>query len=161
MKSFYFILLVVFSNALLGQNKAMTFEQAELEGTPYEQLDKLYKSAVHSDEQLAVFKSEQDQEKLRAAYAKLLEDLGAFLRKNNFAWEKPTRCFNRIYLNKNGTVDYFLYQFLPNKEKPADSLSEAKRVEFERLLNQFVKEYTFSATAKENFAQCSSVVYKS
>ena len=161
MKFCYFILFAFFANGLLAQSKVMTFEQAKLQGNPYEKLDTLYKSAVHSDVNLAVFKSEAEQEKLSAAYGKLLQDLGTFLRTHNFAWEKPQRCFNRIYINKNGTVDYFLYQFSANKEKPEESISEAKRAEFERLLNLFVKEYRFSATANENFAQCSPVIYKS
>lgn len=160
MKFLYFILFACCSVGMFSQSKAMTFDQAKIQGFPPENLDKLYKSAVHSDANLAVFKSEEEQEKLMMAYGKLLQDLGTFLRTNNYVWEKPARCFNRIYLNKNGTVDYFLYNFLPGTEKPEEVLSEAKRKEFERLLNLFVEEYRFSATANENFAQCSPVVYK-
>lgn len=44
-------------------------------------------------------------------YVNLIFGLNAFLSENNFEWEKPTRCFNRIYFSSDGTIDYFLYNF--------------------------------------------------
>jgi len=116
-------------------------------------LDSLYKSAVHTDVKLAVFKTKEDQAKLIKAYTQLLQDLGKFLKDNHFKWEVLTRGFNRIYLNANGKIDYFLYNFAK------DQLTSAKEKEFSRLLNLFVKDYQFALTAQEKFAQCSSVKY--
>lgn len=160
MRLFILFCFVAFSNFMVAQNKAMTFNDAKLQGNAPEKLDTLYKGAIHTETIPGVFKTEAEQEQLIAAYTLLLQDLGAFLKKNNFIWEHPTRCFNRIYINKNGAIDYFLYNFYVNKEKPETNLSEAKIAEFDRLLNAFVKDYRFSLTANENFAQCSPVTYR-
>ena len=148
-----FIVFVIFTTHAVGQGKALTFQEAEKQGMPFQQLDSTYKSAVHADINLAVFKSPEEQAKLQQAYAQLLQDLGTFLRKNNFVWEKQTRGMNRIYLSPDGRINYFLYNF------PAGQLRPEKEKEFSRLLNLFIQDYTFNLTANEKFAQCSPVKY--
>jgi hypothetical protein len=133
--------------------KVMHFQEAEKQGKSYQSLDSLYKSAIHSDTSQAVFKSPEEQQILQKAYGDFLQDLGKFLKTNNFKWEKLTKCFNRIYINSDGTVDYFLYKF------SKDQITEEKEKEFERLLNIFLKDHKFPASAKEKFAQCSPVKY--
>jgi hypothetical protein len=135
------------------RQKALTFQEAEKQGKSYAYLDSLYKSAVHSDTSQAVFKTPEAQQILQKAYGAFLQDLGKFLKANNFKWEKLTKCFNRIYINSDGTVDYFLYNF------SKDQITEEKEREFERLLNIFLKDHKFPASAKEKFAQCSPVKY--
>ena len=139
-----------------GQHLGLTFHNAEKQGISIKHLDSLYKSAVHADTSLAVFKTEKEQDALQQAYVKLLQDFGKFLSENNFTWEKPTRCFNRIYFNSDGTIDYFLFNFLGKTEdKPAEIVEK----EFQRLLNVFISDYKFSLTAKIKFAQCSPTTY--
>lgn len=148
-------LLVVMAFTLnLYAQKAMTFDEAAKQGVPYQDLDKLYKSAVHADVNLAVFKTPQEQEKLIQAYALFMQNLGAYLKANNFNWGKQTKCFNRTYFAKNGTVDYFLYQFSP------DQITVEKEKEFAGLLTLFIKDHKFSLTANEPFAQCSPIKYE-
>lgn len=148
-------MLCLFLNTLQAssQVRATTFEQAAKAGFSYQHLDSLYKSAVHSESKLAVFKSAGEQAKLQQAYAKLINELGVFLKANNFKWGKQTRCFNRIYFTPAGKIDYFLYSF------PKDELPVQKEQEFGRLLNQFIKDHRISLTANENFAQCSPIKY--
>lgn len=160
MRFFYTFLIVVFSTHLSAQDKAMTFNEAKTMGNPVEKLDKVYKGALHTETIPGVFKTEAEQEQLIAAYTKLLQDFATYLKENKFKWERPTRCFNRIYINKNGAIDYFIYNFSVNKDKPEENISEAKAAEFKRLLNAFVKDYRFSVTANEQFAQCSPVTYR-
>ena len=93
---------------------------------------------------------------MQKAYIKLLQDFGKFLTNHNFKWDKPTKCFNRIYFNVDGTIDYFLYNFLGKQE---DKLSEEGQKEFNELLNQFIKEYKFTMTSKIKFSQCSPTTY--
>jgi hypothetical protein len=138
---------------LIDGQKVMTFQEAEKQGKSYQHLDSLYKSAIHSDTSQAVFKSPAEQQILQKAYVGFLKELGGFLKANNFKWEKLTRCFNRIYINSDGTVDYFLYKF------SKDQITEEKEREFERLLTIFLKDHKFSASAKVKFAQCSPVKY--
>lgn len=147
------ISLITLSFNSYGQNKALTFKEAEIQGKSFQYLDHLYKSAVHDDVKLAVFKSVEEQAELQKAYIKLIKDLASFLKTNHFKWEKPTRCINRVYFNPNGKIDYFLYNF------PQDQITPEKENEFARLLNLFIKDYKFSLTAHENFAQCSPINY--
>lgn len=153
-----FIITVLLTTCLqtFGQHLGLTFQNAEKQGISIKHLDSIYASAVNSDTSLAVFKTEKEEEILQQAYIKLLQDFGKFLYKNNFKWAKPTRCFNRIYFSADGTIDYFLFNFLGKpKDKPADNIEK----EFHRLLNVFISDYKFSLTAKTKFAQCSPTTY--
>ncbi len=138
---------------LYGQHKALTFQKAEEQGISYKHLDSLYKSAVHSDTTLAVFQTSEEQEHLQKAYNDFILQLATFLNKNNFKWGNQTRCFNRIYFNSDGTVDYFLYNF------QKDAITMQKEKEFDLLLNIFIRDHKFPLTANEKFAQCSPIKY--
>lgn len=153
-------LSLILTSSLLtfGQNRGMTFQKAEERGIRISFLDSTYKSAVNTDTTKAVFKAEKDQELMHKAYVKLLQDFGKYLHDNNFTWDKPTRCFNRIYFNSNGTIDYFLFNFL-GKTKEGNP-SEVQTEEFQKLLNNFIKDYKFELKADSKFAQCSPTTYK-
>lgn len=154
--NFIITVLLTISFQTFGQQLGLTFQNAEKQGISIKHLDSVYISAVHTDTSLAVFKTETEQEAMQQAYIKLLQDFGKFLLENNFKWEKPTRCFNRIYFNADGTIDYFLFNFLGKiEDKPAENIEK----EFQRLLNVFIADYKFSVTAKTKFAQCSPTTY--
>jgi hypothetical protein len=131
--------------------KAMHFNVAKNTGIHTSQLDSIYLRGIHADTSLAVFKT--NAEEYIAAYQKLLQDFGKHLKANNFIWEKATKGFNRIYFNKEGKIDYFLYSFRP------DQLTTEQEKRFDDLLNKFVAVYQFPLKAKSNFAQCSPVTY--
>jgi hypothetical protein len=153
-------ILFVFPISLVNaQHLATTIEDGEKNGLSISQLDSVYKSAVHADTSQAVFKTEAEQQVMHESYVKLLQDFGKFLTTNNFEWKKPTRGFNKIYFNSDGTIDYFLYSFQNKNVKPEDQLSIEKQVEFKRVLNLFIKDYRISITAKTKFAQCSPTTY--
>ncbi|HKR03037.1 MAG TPA: hypothetical protein VJY62_00270 [Bacteroidia bacterium] len=153
------LLLVFMISIVNGQHLASTIEDAGKQGISISHLDSIYTSAIHVDTSQSVFKSETEQQALGEAYMKLLQDFGKFLTANNFKWEKPTRGFNRIYFNTDGTIDYFLYNFQTKNVKPEDQLSQEKQTEFNRLLNLFIKDYKISLTARTKFAQCSPTTY--
>ena len=154
--NFIITVLLTISFQSFGQHLGLTFQNAEKQGISIKHLDSLYVSALHTDTSLAVFKTETEQEAMQQAYIKLLQDFGKFLSDNNFKWERPTRCFNRIYFNTDGTIDYFLFNFLGKPEdKPVENIEKA----FQRLLNVFISNYKFSLTAKTKFAQCSPTTY--
>lgn len=148
----FFLCFMALFFSSYGQT-AMTFREAESKGKPFQFLDSLYKSAVHSNVDLAVFKSSDEQLEVQKSYTALIRDLAVFLKTNDFVWEKPTRCFNRIYFNPEGRIDYFLFNFA------AGQITPEKEKEFGRLLNLFVVDYEFSLKANENFAQCSPIRY--
>ncbi len=145
--------LVAITLSSIGQGRALTFQEAERQGIPFQRLDKMYKSAVHTDTTLAVFKTPDQQTELQQAYVKLLEDLGAFLRENDFKWDIQTRGANRIYMQPDGRIDYFLFHF------PEGQLTPEKEEQFTQLLDLFIRNYRFAITAPEKFAQCSAVRY--
>jgi hypothetical protein len=152
-RTFLVLIFLVGSFTAFSQKRAITFQEAEKQGIPFQKLDLVYKSAVHSDTLMAVFKTPEEQVKLQKAYAQYLQSLGSFLKASKFSWEKETRCFNRIYFNKDGTVDQFLYNFPPGQ------VDAEKEEEFKRLLSLFINDFKFPLTANENFAQCSPVRY--
>jgi hypothetical protein len=135
----------------LSQGVATTFQKAINQGISIATLDSLYQSALHSDSVLAAFAG-QEQE-FQQAYISMLQALDDFLHDNKFKWEKQIRCFNRIYINKDGVIDYFLFNFKPGEINP-----EKEQV-FENLLGEFIKTYRFPLTNTKDFAQCSPVQY--
>ena len=148
-----FLFLIIFCRQAFGQHLGLSFNSAKSQGMSIEHLDSIYQSAVHIDTSQAVFKTDLQQEEMGNEYINLLHSFGKFLTENNFIWEKPTKGFNRIYFNKDGTIDYFIYNF-------STEISEEKQIEFNRLLNLFIKDYKMAMTANTKFAQCSPVTYK-
>lgn len=145
-------ILILFTTTCLAQ-QAMPFKEAREIGI-YPKVDSIYKSAFHSTEpEKAVFKAEEDVQKHIASYKDFLQKFGKYLKSNNFKWDETTRCFNRVYMDEDGTVDYFLYDF-------KTPISKEKEKEFRRLLNLFISQNKFGNTAPEKFAQCSPVIYQ-
>lgn len=151
MRTLSIIFLFVLSSLAYGQ-KAMSFQEASEKGILSE-LNNTYQSGGNVDTSLAVFKADQ-QEQYLASYKKLLQDLGKYLKTNHFYWEKVTRGMNRIYFNKDGSIDYFLYSF-----NPPEQLTKEQEEKFKELLNKFIANYKFPLTAKVKFAQCSPVTF--
>jgi len=117
-----------------------------------EDIEKNYKNAIATPPAESVFSAEE----LQPAYQKLLQDLASFLSKNNFKWEKKTRCFQRIYFNNDGTIDYFIFNFIG---KPETQPTPEQQAQFGKLVNQFIQSYKFPLNAKVKFAQCSPTSY--
>ncbi|MGC4020710.1 MAG: hypothetical protein QM734_01595 [Cyclobacteriaceae bacterium] len=145
------ILLFISFNSI-GQHIGISIQNAQKKNINVEALEKKYKSAITTPSSESVFKEEE----LQPAYSKLLQDLGKFLSKNNFKWERKVKCFQRIYFNNDGTIDYFIFNFLG---KPEDQPSSEKQIQFGKLVNQFVQDYKFPLSAKVKFAQCSPTTY--
>ena len=157
MKKVMLILVMVLavSPGGFGQ-RGLAFKYADKESISVEELERTHKNAVHGDTSKAVFKTEMEQQAISEAFVKLLQDFGNFLSGNDFLWDKPTRCFNRIYFNSDGTIGYFLFNFTG---KPEDQPSTEKQQEFQRLLNLFIKDYKIAVSAEKKFAYCSGTVY--
>jgi hypothetical protein len=151
MKTVCLVLAALFLTGFLYRQQALSFSEAKEKNIRVSLLDSTYASGIHSDTSLAVFKNNQDE--FISAYQQLLKDLGKYLEANDFAWEKPTKGFNRIYFNEKGKIDYFLYSFRP------DQLTPEKEKRFGELLNKFIADYQFPLKAKVKFAQCSPVTY--
>lgn len=146
-----FLLIPIAFSDVLSQQLATSFQNAVDRGISVDSLDKTYMSALHSDTTLAAFNGREQE--FMQGYTSLLKDLGKFLKANDFNWEKSTRCFNRIYIDKTGKIDYFLFHFKEGE------LSSDRQVHFAKLLTEFTKAYKFPLTNTVPFAQCSPVQY--
>ena len=153
MKYCVLIFFVLLSYFPCFAQKAMRFEVAAENQKSASHLDSIYKSAIHTNTDLATFKSEDQQKQLIEAYQNLLGKLAKYLQERNFKWGKTVRCFNRIYFDKNGTIDYFLYSF------PKDEITAEQEKQFNQLLNSFILAQKIDIKANEKFAQCSPVQY--
>lgn len=150
------MLALLSCSSLDTKHLAISFLDAESQGLSADSLDAVYQAAVNVDSSLAVFKTEEQQDAMYDAYVTLLDELNNFLDENGFKWDKRTKCFNRIYFNSNGSVDYFLYNFTDDAE---DQPSSEKKFEFKRLLNLFIHDYKLLITASTKFVQCGPVTY--
>lgn len=129
----------------------MSVPEAKEKGI-FPKVDSIYTSAFDGRaDHKAVFKKQEDIDKHINAYHDYLKGLGEFLHENNFKWDETTKGWNRIYMQPDGTIDYFIYSL--------KDVSAEKEKEFRRLLALYIKVHKFGNTAPVKFAQCSSVTY--
>jgi len=106
-------------------------------------LDSCYQVACNSDISESVFTSKEEISLFLSANKKMTDDLKLYIISNNFKFETHTKCIFRIYYNKNGGVDYLIYNFI-------DSTHLDKNT-FKILLDAFVSEYRIDISSQVNF----------
>lgn len=94
--------------------------------------------------------------KATLAYQNLVEDFGKYLTKNNFNWPFATSCFQKVYFREDGTIDYFLFNFLG---EPPYEVTADQEIKFKILLNKFISEYKYPISANMKYSQCGTIVY--
>jgi len=148
--------LTALSIATTAQTVKMPYvesiENAKLAGITVDGLDSVYESAVHVDNTKAVFKTEKEQDSLIKEYTVFLRGFGEFLDKHEFKWGQPTKLWNRIYFNADGTVEYYLYSF-------HTAISVEREKQFQELLRTYLASHKIGITGPRSFAQCSPVMY--
>lgn len=144
-----FALLMVYT---ASSQQAMNFERAQELGISFNELDERYTPGMSNNPQVGAFNDRSDDYLI--AYQSFLQELMLYLSENDLVWDKPVRCFNRIYFNDNGQVDHFFYNF---KEGEISTHDEQK---FKKLLKEFIKEARFGLDPGQAFSQCSPVVYR-
>lgn len=80
-----------------------------------------------------------------------------FIKEENFKWEvtdSTISIVNRIYFDKNGTIDYYAFKILNT------SIPSEKRAEYEKVLQKFSKEVKLDLQRNEQFAQCGKIKYQ-
>ncbi len=150
-KKLFFTILFSLTVAYASAQQGITLRDAQKEGIGSNELDKTYINALSTVETSVT--GEKKDEVLLAAWKKLLNDLRVFLKKNDFEWKEDASCLNKVYFTPEGKIAYFLYD--------VPSLDEKDQAEFKRLLNVFIKDYTFGYTTKKQFTQCGSTKFKS
>ncbi|WP_345949510.1 hypothetical protein ABDD95_21945 [Mucilaginibacter sp. PAMB04274] len=145
--------LLLLSFGCHAQHVADTFQNAEQQGYSMMKLDKAYGSALDADSTKAVFKGQKTGEFIKA-YTQMLNNLQVYLNQHGFIWDKPTRIFNRIYFEPDGSISYYLVNL------KTTSLNEEKQKQFVALLKDFIQNYKINITGNTRFAQCSPVLYQ-
>jgi hypothetical protein len=143
-----FISVFAFSS---NSQTGVTFQNAPNMGIEMKQLDNIYISGVNVDTSKAAFAGQENE--FYKAWETMYKELAGFLKENGFKWEQPTRCFNKVYFSSDGSIDYFLYNFR------SGNISEEKAMQFDQLLNQFIKTYKFGMSCKVKFSQCGPILY--
>ncbi|MCC5920112.1 MAG: hypothetical protein LAT68_11725 [Cyclobacteriaceae bacterium] len=151
------IILLASPVLVYGQQGAMTIQEARIAGVEMTYLDSIFISAIHTDTSQALFKTAKEWDMVAKSYRKLLRDLSKHLNKNKYYWEQPTRMYSRAYFNSDGTIAYFLYNFIGKtaEEKPSYEQQEA----FKKLANDFIVDYKFKMKADMKFAQCITTTF--
>lgn len=144
--------LIACGSFAFGQD-CRTFQDYESEGQKISDLDSIYPSAMHIDSTIAVFYGREQE--FYEAWVSLLRDLAQHLAGNDFVWGKPTWCFNKVYFNKGGKIDKFLFNF------KTGVVEEDKQESFTTLLTDFAKDYKLKidSPADSNFSQCGPATY--
>ncbi len=145
------ILIFIGLSGLASGQTALSFDDAQYYQIDIPTLDHNYKSALNRDSAKAAFVGREQE--FKTAYRQMLGDLGVYLSKNNFFWERETKFFNRVYFNEKGGIDYYIYSFTK------DDVTTNKESDFKRLMNKFIKNYRFSITCNCKFAEYSPVTF--
>lgn len=83
--------------------------------------------------------------------------IGAFVNKENFNWgvaDSTITLVNKIYFDKTGKVDYFLFKVRN------ENVTNTKKEAYQKLLNKFIKNMRVNLKRDSQFAQCGKVEYK-
>jgi hypothetical protein len=142
------VLLICFNLcfcSFYGQ-KAMSFEEAETQGVTTKKLDSIYTNALDDGTGIYVFENEDE---IMKAWTEMLQDISSFLRKKEEMRKIDIHVFQRVYFNKDGKIDYYLY-----KIRNSEQISEEQILQINEFLNDFVENYQFSLSADRNFVQC-------
>ncbi len=152
MKKIILCLLSSFFVCSLCGQTAISINEAKKQGITFESLDSIYTSAISDGTKSCVF--ENSEEVLNAWY-KMISDVSSFLVKNKEMLNININTFQRVYFNKDGKIDYYLFNI-----RNLDELTEGEVQLFTDLLNEFVKDYQFPLSADKGFSQCGSAKFQ-
>ena len=89
------------------------------------------------------------------AWMDLNQKIGNFLAKNNFHWESDAsaiKVWHKFYFHKDGTLNKYFFNFITN-------ISQEKKNEYKKLIEEFAKNYKLPLTKESQFAQCGKAAF--
>lgn len=147
-KQLLFLFLFLSESAHYKTQTVISFQHLDSAHIRLEQLDPVYKSALHQDTTQSVFNHQTT--RFINCYTQLVQELGQFQKKNGFVLSKPLNYFHRLYF-KDGKLDYYIYKFPPN------SITSEQEEIFIKNCTSFFKDYQFPMKSATPFAQCCKV----
>lgn len=104
----YWILLTLFLSPSLGLSQEVIYlGDVKDSQNVIETLDEDYADAGHPDTSIALFSMKE----LSPAWREILTDLNTHLIDQGLNWESPLKIWNRIYFSKDGSIEYYVYNF--------------------------------------------------
>jgi hypothetical protein len=153
-KIFFLFSFLVLSLTIYAQGIVFSVEELPKYGLSMEHLDSLYKNGLPINDTIhPVFSQNYFDTVVDKSRLYLLQKIGDYFMANKLNWEPSVSCWNRLYLNTDGTIDFFIYHFM----QPVDSIKE---IEFKRLLNLFFKENKVTVKATQKYSICGQVIWK-
>mgnify|MGYP001049815414 CR=1 FL=1 len=152
MKKIILCLLSSFFVCSLCGQTAISINKAKEQGITFDSLDSIYTRATSDGTKSYVF---ENSEEVSNAWYKMISDVSSFLVKNKEILNLNISIFQRVYFNKDGKIDYYLFNI-----RNLDELTEEEVQLFTDLLNEFVKDYQFPLSADKGFSQCGNVNFQ-
>ncbi|HEY6161027.1 MAG TPA: hypothetical protein VI112_07385 [Bacteroidia bacterium] len=132
----------------------MTFQDMGKNGVRLTQLDSLYPNALKTETFEGVFPEGKKLKKFDKAWAGFYEELMNYFSKSGLKWDKPTYCFNKIYFDADGNVQYWFFNFMKEDNIPADV-----QAKYLQGIKEFSKTHQIKIKAGTKFSQCASVTF--
>ncbi|MCF6352855.1 MAG: hypothetical protein L3J06_07580 [Cyclobacteriaceae bacterium] len=95
--------------------------------------------------------TQEQHKKVIQSWSEFHQQVSKFMKDENFTWDSPDSTIsivNKIYFNKNGTIDYFVFRILN------PSIPDSKKIEFETVLQKFSKSIIMNLSRDSSYAQC-------
>ena len=156
MKKFtLFLLSCLFVCSLCGQT-VISIKEAKEQGITTKSLDSIYPNAMDDGTGNYVFENSEDVSK---AWEKMIIDVSSYLTKKKEMRDSniDINIFQRVYFNKDGKIDYYLYT-IRNLNELTENEEQVQL--FIDLLNEFVRDFQFSLSADKGFSQCGSAIFQ-
>ncbi len=114
-------------------------------------LDSIYPNLLDSRNS-----TQEQHKKVIESWSKFHQQVSKFMKDENFTWDSPDSTIsivNKIYFSKSGSIDYYFFRIIN------PSISNAKRLEFETVLQNFSKNIKIELNRDDKYAQCGKTRY--
>lgn len=148
-----FVVLIA-SLTIYGQDRVFSVEELTRFGLSMQQLDSIYKNSLPASDSInPLFDQGYFDTVVEPARLLLLQQAGGYLSKNDFRWGEPVKLWNRIYVNADGSIDYFVYHLM-------SSIDPKQELELKKQLNAFLKGEKLPVKSSKKWSLCGGVVWK-
>ena len=151
---FIFVLFLLMACLPSFSQRVMTFQEMEKNGLKMDSLQRIYPNATRSDTFVGVFPAGKKGDQFNAAWLDYYTDLMNYFSENGLIWEKPTYCFNKIFFDSKGRVEYWFFNF-----SKADNIPDSIQQKYSDGLKKFSKKHKIRIKADSKFTQCASVTF--
>jgi len=114
-------------------------------------LDSLYPNLLDPSKS-----SEKEFKEVVKSWSELHQKVSSFMKDEDFVWsveDSTISIVNKIYFNKNGTIDYFFFRILN------PSIPDSKKMEFASVLQKFSESIIINLNRDSKYAQCGKTKY--